>query len=85
METRVGLNRFKSASAGRSARVRTVAAQAPWRSEMRDNRALLSAARWLGGGWAAAGSRVLLVRTYRGGKGQMWAGERFTPGFLGTP
>ena len=63
---------------GRSDRVRTVAAQAPWRSEMQDNRALLSAARWLGGGWAAAGSRVLLVRTCRGGKGQMWAGVRFT-------
>ena len=52
---------------------------------MQGSRAGLSAARWVGGGWAAAGSRVLLVRTCRGGKGQMWAGERFTPGFWEHP
>ena len=41
---------FLRACAFENTIARTVAAQAPWRSEMQDNRALLSAARWVGGG-----------------------------------
>ena len=66
----VKLVRVKSASelAGdgwKNALDGTAAAQAPYRPKMQHNRALLSAARWAGGGWAATGPCVPMVATWR--------------------
>ena len=56
-------------------------AQAPYRPRMQHNRALLSAARWAGGGWAATGPCVPMVATWREGGARRGAERRFVPGF----
>ena len=50
---------------------------------MQHNRALLSAAPWAGGGWAATGPCVPMVATWRGGGGEKGRRSRgrFAPGF----
>ena len=75
---------FRGEPAGRFPGARAPAASALCRSKMQHNRALLSAARRVGGGPAAGGARAALVRTSGVRTCQIGCGWRFMPWSLGV-